>query len=158
FRERFGISLRRTYGTTEAGHISAETSAASDIRLATVGRPYLGVEVRVGADPSKPRAPGTTGPIWVKSPWRMDGYGLPPRLDPGPILEGWSPTNDVGFVDEDGRLTLLGRSDDSVKLGSGYLVNLTDVAVALGTYPGVTDIAVVSLDTDNGAVIGALVE
>jgi acyl-CoA synthetase (AMP-forming)/AMP-acid ligase II len=158
FLERFGIPLRRTYGTTEAGHIAADTSSSSRVRPETVGRPFPEVEVCIGDTPHEPFPPGRTGIIWIKNPWEMEGYGFPPHLEPGRTRDGWSPTSDIGFLDEAGYLTLIGRTDDCVKLASGYLVNLADVAAALTSCPGVTGVAVVPLDGERGPAIGALVE
>ena len=87
FLKRFGVPLRRTYGTTEAGFITADTSAPSKVRPETVGPPVPGVQVSIGDDPREPFRPGQTGRIWVKSPWYLDGYGFPPDLEPREDLE-----------------------------------------------------------------------
>ncbi len=158
FLKRFGVPLRRTYGTTETPQIAADTSAPSEVRPETVGPPLPGVRVSIGDDPREPLGPGQTGRIWVKSPWGMEGYGFSQALEPREDLEGWWPTSDIGFLDETGYLTLIGRMDDCVKLSSGYLVNLADVADILTSCPGVTDVAVVPIDAAAGPRIGALVE
>ena len=158
FLKRFGVPLRRTYGTTEAGFITADTSAPSQVRPETVGPPLPGVQVSIGDDPREPFRPGQTGRIWVKSPWGMEGYGFSPVVEPGEDLEGWWPTSDIGFLDESGYLTLIGRMDDCVKLNSGYLANLADIAGVLTGCPGVTDVAVVPIDAATGPAIGVLVE
>src|SRR5262249_1398378 len=72
--------------------------------------------------------------------------------------EGWRPTPDVGRLDADGHLTLLGRVDDAVRTGAGHVVNLQEVAGVLITYSGVIDAVVVPLESPSGPVIGALVE
>ncbi len=61
-------------------------------------------------------------------------------------------------MDDRGYLTLVGRVDDCFKTLSGHLVDPAAVASALDGYPGVTDVAVVPLDTPSGSVLGVLVE
>lgn len=158
FRERFGVPLRGCYGITESGHVTVDASAPGEVRSETVGRPMPGVEVRVGDDPERPLPPGRTGRIWIRSPWYMEGYGFPPSLEPRREQDGWRGTSDLGQVDGAGYLTLLGRVDDCVATGAGYLVNLAEVARVLTDCAGVTDAAVLPLEGRTGPVIAALIE
>jgi acyl-CoA synthetase (AMP-forming)/AMP-acid ligase II len=159
FRARFGVPLRQLYGTTETGIVTVDAAPAAEVRSDTAGAPLPGVEIRIGDDPSAALPPGQLGRIWLRSPlYMMDGYGFPPDLQPAKTVDGWWATPDAGHLDERGGLTIAGRLDDCVRTGSGYLVNASDVAAALEAFPGVTDAAVVPLDTPAGPVIGALVE
>jgi len=159
FQTRFGVPLRQLYGTTETGIVTVDAAGAADVRSDTAGRPLPGVEIRIGDDPGSPPAPGAVGRIWLRSPrYMMDGYGFPPDLQPARTVDGWWATPDAGQLDERGYLAIAGRLDDCVRTGSGYLVNAADVAAALEAYPGVSDAAVVPLETPAGPVLGALVE
>ena len=163
FRRRFGVSLRPEYGSTENGTISGHMGTPDDaIRPRTVGRPAPGVEIVVGS-PGDPLPAGSPGRIWLRSPWRMEGYGFPPHLQGGADAEAtgpgtWVPTPDLGQIDEDGYLTLLGRIDDCFKTLGGHLVHPDEIAEALRGHPGVTDAEVVALDRGSGHLIGAVVE
>ena len=79
FEARFGVPLRQMYGTTETLTVTADLAPASDVRSETAGHPLPGVRVRIGEDPHSPHPAGTSGRIWVQSPWVMEGYGFPPR-------------------------------------------------------------------------------
>ena len=159
FQSRFGSPLRQLYGTTETGIVTVDAAPAADVRWDTAGLPLPGVEIRIGEHPDAPVATGALGRIWLKSPlYMMDGYGFPPDLIPGKMVDGWWPTPDAGSLDERGALSIAGRLDDCIRTGSGYLVNAADVAAALEAYPGVNDAAVVPLETPAGPVLGALVE
>jgi len=94
----------------------------------------------------------------VRTPWPMEGYGFPPDLERGDDVDGWWPSPDVGQVGAGGTLTLLGRLDDCIRTGASHVVNPAEVASALEGFPGVTDAAVVPLDTPAGPVLGVLVE
>ncbi len=159
FRERFGVPLRQIYGTTETGSIAVDGAPADAVRSETAGRLLPGVRVRIGDDPRNPAPPGTTGRIWVSTPdYMMDGYGVPPRLDPPDTVDSWWGTPDVGALDDDGRLTLVGRLDDCFRTAAGHLVSPSSVSEALDGYPSVRDTAVVPLDASSGPVLGVLVE
>jgi acyl-CoA synthetase (AMP-forming)/AMP-acid ligase II len=159
FQTRFGVPLRQLYGTTETGIVTVDAAPAHEVRSETAGQPLPGVEIRIGDHPEAPVAAGALGRIWLRSPlYMMDGYGFPPDLQPRKIVDGWWPTPDAGHLDERGALTIAGRLDDCIRTGAGYLVNAADVAAALETFPGVSDAAVVPLDTPAGPVLGALVE
>jgi len=157
FTARFGVEPRVTYGSTEGGLISAVRPGDPEAPDG-VGRPAPGVELRIGDDPRRPVRAGTSGRVWYSSPWYMEGYGFPPDLEPRGDLDGWFPTGDLGVVDAEGGLTLLGRSDECFKTHSGHLVNPAEVAIALRSYPAVLDAAVVPVAGSLGAAIGAVME
>jgi acyl-CoA synthetase (AMP-forming)/AMP-acid ligase II len=158
FRARFGVPVRNGYGLSEFGMVTFDASPAEKVRFGTAGQAIPGVEIRIGSDPRTPLPAGKAGPIWVRSPWYMEGYGFPPNLTRPEHQAGWRRTPDVGRLEESGDLVLLGRADDAVITGTGHVVNLQEVASVLLTYPGVTDAVVVPLERPSVRVIGALVE
>jgi acyl-CoA synthetase (AMP-forming)/AMP-acid ligase II len=158
FLKRFEVALRPSYGRTENGFITAETSPPFEVRPETVGRAAPGTQIRVGDDPHDPYPPGKMGRVWFTSAWYMEGYGFPPHLEPRDGRNGWWPTEDVGVLDQAGCLTLVGRLDECFKTSSGHLVNPAEVARVLTSHPGVRDAVVVPLPGGSGPVIGALVE
>lgn len=114
-----GARVVSTYGLTEScGGIAYD------------GLPFPGTEVRT-----------ENGEIQVKGPTLMDGY----RNDPAGTAEtfttdGWLRTGDLGVLEE-GRLRILGRSDDAIRTGA-ETVWPDEVEAALRTHPKVSDIAV----------------
>jgi long-chain acyl-CoA synthetase len=158
FKKRFGVPLLPQYGTTEFGTITVAFEDSSDRCPDSVGRPLAGVEVRLGEDPQEPAPPGAPGRIWVRSPWRMEGYGVPPTVMPRRDQAGWSPTEDRGVLSSTGELRLMGRLDECFKASSGHLVNPDGVAEALVRHPAVVEAVVVPLASPRGILIGALVE
>ena len=158
FERRFGVPLRQTYGTTETGPVTLDRAPAAAVRSDTAGSPLDGVAITVGDDPEVPSPPGRQGRVWVRTPRYMNGYGFPPDLTRPDSQAGWWPTQDVGHLDGAGSLNLVGRLDECVRTASGYLVNPTEISGAVEEHPGVTDVAVVPLDTTSGPVLGVLVE
>jgi malonyl-CoA/methylmalonyl-CoA synthetase len=158
FKKRFGVPLLPQYGTTEYGTVTVARDGSSDRCLDSVGQPLAGVEIRLGDDPEQPASAGTPGRIWVRSPWRMEGYGVPPTVMPRRDQTGWSPTEDRGVLADTGELRLVGRLDECFKASSGHLVNPDGVAEALARHPAVVEAVVVPLASPRGILIGALVE
>ena len=141
--ERVGVPLVVRYAMTECPTIcGTEPSDAPEVQFRTVGRPATGMGVRVGAD----------GVVEVNGPCVMRGYWRNPELTAEVLREGWLRTGDVGSLDEDGNLTLLGRSGDMYIRG-GYNVHPGEVERTLGGHPGVKQAAVIGR---SAPVIGEL--
>lgn len=158
FTARFGTALRQCYGTTESGALTVDGAEPGAVRSETVGRPVPGVEIRVGDDPGRPLMAGLPGPVWIRTPWYMAGYGYPPDLELPPATDGWRATRDLGRLDATGHLTLLGRVDDGMRTAAGHLVDLAQVAAALTAHPGVREAVVLPVDGPGGPRIGAVIE
>ncbi len=106
----------------------------------SVGRPAPGA-VRVLDDARRPVPPGETGQIF----FRPTGGGQPEYLGPGPRLaaaDGYLTTGDLGFLDEDGYLFVVGRADDAINVG-GAKLNPGEVEEVLRRHPGILDACVV---------------
>ncbi len=159
FLERFGVPLRQAYSVTETGTVTLDDSPADRVQRDTVGRPLHRVEIHIGDHPAQPAAaPGEIGPIWVRGPWQMAGYGFPPHLERPGDVDGWWPTQDLGRLRADGYLVLAGRLDDAIRTRENRVVNLTHVAASLRGIVGVTDAVVIAIDTPSGRSFGAVVE
>jgi bile acid-coenzyme A ligase len=156
FLERFGVPIRQSYGRTECSFITSDAGPVAEIRPETVGFPSPGVEICCGDSPEAPAPAGEPGRIWIRSPWHSEGYGYPPRLEPLGRPDGWCITEDLGLLDADGRLTILGRVDDCFKTAGGYLVSATRVASAVRGHPGVIDAVAVPVQRRGAAVVGVV--
>jgi acyl-CoA synthetase (AMP-forming)/AMP-acid ligase II len=158
FEARFGVRPRPVYGLTEQGPVALDDGPDSAVRPDTAGRPLPGIGLRVGDDPRAPLPPGQVGRVWISNPWRMEGYGYPPSLERPESVDGWWASPDLGWLDEAGYLTLAGRTDDCLRMGTGHLVNPATVAACAESHPGVREAAVVALDTAGERVLAVLVE
>lgn len=119
-----GVRVVRTYGMTETCG-----GCVYD------GHPLDDVGVRLGAE----------GRIELCGPMMFDGYAGDPELTARVLRDGWLLTDDLGQLDDDGRLQVLGRVDEVVVSG-GVNVSLPAVAAAVRLVPGVADAVVVALD------------
>jgi acyl-coenzyme A synthetase/AMP-(fatty) acid ligase len=160
FQARFGVPLLNAYATTEHGPLTQQV--VRDAALAgpaDAGQPLAGVRVAIGERPECPLPPGQPGRVWAQSPWQSLGLGFPPRLAPQPERHGdWVPTSDIGWMDDDGRVCVLGRSDDLFKTPSGHLVSPTAIEEALLGCPEVRAAVALPLPRPTGALVAVVVE
>jgi o-succinylbenzoate---CoA ligase len=137
-----GIRVVTSYGMSETGG-----GCVYD------GRPLDGVEV--GIDGGPPATSGAGGRIGLRGP--VLGAGYRGRSAPFTDDEGWFWTSDLGRLEPDGRLHVLGRADD-VAISGGENVPLGIVRDTLATHPTVGDVAVVGRpDARWGEVVVAVV-
>ena len=136
FQEVFAARLHAIYGTTESGGIA--TSYSPDTPRPGVGLPLRNVAVDIRNVERYDELGGGTGEIFVRSPSMMEGYvggGI------GPDSEGWFFTGDLGRLDPDGNLAIVGRVREMINLG-GMKVDPAEVEALLREHSSVVDAAV----------------
>lgn len=125
-----GYPVLPTYGMTETfGQVA---TLRPDAVLARKAHPLPGVDIKVG----------TNGRIEVRGPQVFAGYlGAPDRNDE------WFRTNDLGAIDEEGALTVVGRADTVIITG-GENVSPEQVEAELLEHSGVDDVVVTGIDDE----------
>ncbi|MEH3141062.1 MAG: acyl-CoA ligase FadD12 [Mycobacterium kyogaense] len=144
FMDRFGDVIYNNYNATEAGMIA--TATPRDLRAApdTAGRPAEGTEIRI-LDPEFRELPaGETGAIYVRNSTQFDGYTSGATKD---FHEGFMCSGDVGYLDDDGRLFVVGRDDEMIVSG-GENVYPIEVEKTLTAHPDVAEAAVLGADDE----------
>jgi O-succinylbenzoic acid--CoA ligase len=152
-----GVPVYPTYGMTEtASQIATATPRTARNHPDSVGQPLLFTEVTVVDEHRNPVSSGETGELVVDGPTVSPGY-----LDTDRTRRHFDDlglhTGDIGYRDEDGRLWVLGRADDTIVTG-GENVHPTEVTSALREHSEVDEVAVVGIsDEEWGERIAALV-
>jgi long-chain acyl-CoA synthetase len=149
FHARFGTAICQHYGSSETGAVTTQLPAEALSRPASVGRPMPGVHVTVRAPDGRHRPAGAEGEVVVSSAAVGRGYVLGAPSGPSPFREGAFWTGDVGWLDEAGFLTVLGRSDSMINVG-GLKVSPTEVAAVLESHPAVREAAVIGVPDGRG--------
>ena len=124
----------------------------------SVGRPFAGVEIRIaGEDGAAPPA-GEVGEILCLNPSVMREYLDDPEATKAAFTEdGWFHTGDLGYLDEDGYLHLVGRLKEIV-ISGGVNIHPAEIEQTLMSHPAVLDCAVVGLpDAKWGQIVAACV-
>src|SRR5690606_36595548 len=124
----------------------------------TVGLPLPGVGVRVVDDIGLACGPDEVGAVQVRGPNVFSGYWrMPEKTREEFTDDGWLRTGDVGRVDANGYLSIVGRSKDLIITG-GYNVYPKEIESLLDELPGVRESAVVGIpDRDFGESVAAAV-
>ncbi|MEF8773199.1 MAG: class I adenylate-forming enzyme family protein [Halobacteriales archaeon] len=152
-----GVPVFPTYGLTEtASQVATATPAQAFDHGDTVGQPLLFADVTVVGPDGRPLAPGKRGELVVDGPTVTPGY-LDDDRTAAAFGEHGLHTGDVGYRDDDGLLSVVGRVDDAIVTG-GENVRPAKVADAVRAHPAVADAAVVGLpDPEWGERVAALV-
>lgn len=157
FCERYKIDVFQGYGLTEASPVVSWNNINLLNKPATVGTPVPDVTVAVHDEAGQPLPAHTKGEVVVKGPNVMLGYLNRPTETATVIRNGWLYTGDLGFLDEDGYLTLTGLKKDLI-ITSGFNVYCQEVEEILIRHPMIADVALVGVDDlMRGQVIQALV-
>jgi acyl-CoA synthetase (AMP-forming)/AMP-acid ligase II len=146
FEARTGHAILERYGMTETGMNTTNPYAGGPRRPGTVGTPLAGVEVRV-VDPASGRAlpDGETGMIEVRGPNVFTGYWQMPEKTAAEFrADGFFITGDLGRVEEDGYLRIVGRQKDLV-ISGGYNIYPKEIENLLDAHPAVRESAVIGV-------------
>jgi long-chain acyl-CoA synthetase len=126
-------------------------------RLASCGRPVIGVEVEVFNEQDQPVKPGEVGEVVARGPNVMLGYWKRPEESARALRGGWLRTGDMALVDEDGYLYLVDRKKDMIITG-GENVYSTEVENIVYTHPAVREAAVIGVPDETwGEAVKAIV-
>jgi long-chain acyl-CoA synthetase len=164
--DRFGPRLAQIYGQGEAPMtittLSKQDIAARDHprwreRLASAGRPFAGVEVKIADARDAAVAVGETGEILCRGDVVMAGYWQDETASAASLRGGWLHTGDVGLLDEEGCLNLKDRSKDLI-ISGGSNIYPREVEEVLLTHPAVREVSVIGRpDREWGEVVVAYV-
>ena len=144
FMDQFGDVIYNNYNATEAGMIATATPA--DLRAApdTAGRPADGTELRILDTEYREVPQGQVGQIFVRSSTLFDGYTSGATKE---FHDGFMASGDMGYLDEAGRLFVVGRDDEMIVSG-GENVYPIEVEKTLTAHPGVAEAAVLGVDDE----------
>lgn len=164
WRERTGHTILERYGMSETVMLTSNPCAAdaryggqSERRIGTVGFPLPGVQLRVVDDAGQPLGAEEIGAIQVRGPNVFAGYWqMPEKTAEEFTADGFFKTGDVGKVDADGYVTIVGRSKDLI-ISGGYNVYPAEVESYLNQLEGVQESAVVGAPHPDFGEVGVAV-
>jgi acyl-CoA synthetase (AMP-forming)/AMP-acid ligase II len=134
------IRMRNSYGMSEGG-VGASTRAEEIKKPGCVGKmpPHMQIRDEAG----KPVKQGEVGEIYGRQP-NPRRYWRDPEATASTFGDGWTKTGDLGYVDAEGDLILVGRSKELIIRG-GYNITPLEIETVLHDHPAVKDAAVVGI-------------
>ncbi len=145
FEERTGHRILERYGMTET-NMTTSNPYEGDRRAGTVGPALPGIEVKI-TDPETGEELGrdTPGMIEVRGPNVFAGYWQMPEKTREELREnGFFITGDLGVIDPDGYVSIVGRQKDLI-ISGGYNIYPKEIELVLDEQPGVLESAVVGV-------------
>ncbi|MER9753406.1 malonyl-CoA synthase [Mesorhizobium sp. M0166] len=145
WRERTGHAILERYGMTET-NMNTSNPYEGERRAGTVGFPLPGISLRI-ADPhgGETLARGEVGMIEVKGPNVFCGYWRMPEKTRAEFRDdGFFITGDLGLIDADGYVHIVGRGKDLI-ISGGYNIYPKEVESEIDALPGVAESAVIGV-------------
>src|SRR2546421_476719 len=140
-----GFDLTEGYGLTEASPVLSVSMPTNRLRSGTVGPPLPGVEIRI----ENPDGDGV-GEVLAKGPNVMAGYLDEPAATREVLADGWLRTGDLGRLDEDGHLILVGRKKDVILDASGKNVYPDELEELYGRTALIKELSIAGLPDGEG--------
>ncbi|WP_326835315.1 long-chain fatty acid--CoA ligase [Amycolatopsis rhabdoformis] len=159
FERRTGARIVDGFGISEASPTTHTNPLYLERRPGSAGIPvpFTDVKIVANADDPTPLPIGEVGELAVSGPQVMRGYWGQPELTGEVLRDGWLMTGDLARVDEDGFVYVVGRRKDVI-IASGLNIYPAEVEHAIGTFPGVADVAVVGIPDDyRGETVKAVI-
>jgi acyl-CoA synthetase (AMP-forming)/AMP-acid ligase II len=161
--DAFGPKIGVLYGLTEASWSCYQPPSVLDApqeirraRMTSVGRPVFGCDLMIAGE-SGPATLGQSGEIWLRGAHVMRGYWKRPDLTAQVLKNDWFSTGDLGTIDNEGVVSIIGRIKEVIRTG-GKSVQPDEVEAALRQHPGVEEASVVGIpDAEWGEMVTALV-
>lgn len=145
FKERTGHAILERYGMTETGMITSNPYDPDGRLAGTVGYALPGISVRVAEPEGKVLGAGEIGVIEVKGPNVFKGYWRNPEKTKAEFrADGYFITGDLGTMEPDGRVSIVGRAKDLIITG-GLNVYPKEIEDELNAFAGVAEAAVVGI-------------
>ena len=144
FEDRTGHRILERYGMTET-NMNTSNPYEGERRAGTVGFPLPGVELKICDSDGNDLSQGEIGEIEVRGPNVFKGYWQMPEKTAAELREnGFFITGDLGRIDEDGYVHIVGRNKDLI-ISGGYNIYPKEIELVLDDQPGVLESAVVGV-------------
>ncbi len=155
--EAISDQLYDYYGSTESNSMSVLTPRDQLRKPNSVGQPFTNVDIMIAGPDGASLPAGETGEVWCANPSRMTCYLNNPQETEAAFTGRWFHTGDLGYLDDEGYLYLVGRSKDLIVSG-GVNIYPAEIEQVILQHPAVLDCAVVGVVDDKwGQAIKAFV-
>lgn len=154
-----GKGIYDVYGLTENVAFAVATPWKGKAKAGTVGVPLPNTDLKIVdlETGEKEVAPGESGEICIKGPQVMTGYYKKPEETAKVLRDGWLYTGDIGFLDEDGHLTIVDRKKDLIVAG-GYNVYPKEIDEVLFDHPKILEACAIGIpDPYRGETVKAFI-
>jgi long-chain acyl-CoA synthetase len=149
FEKHFGVLILEGYGMTETASTTTFNISVTERRAYSVGKPIWGTQTQIWDAEGKPLPSGRdhVGEVVTRGLHVMKGYLNDPQATAAVFTGSWLHTGDLGYVDEDGFVFIVGRQKELIIRG-GYNVYPREIEDVLHAHPAIAEAAVVGVPDD----------
>ena len=140
-----GFNIAEGYGLTEAAPVLAVAPLTNKRMPGTVGKALPGIEIKINAADAD-----GIGEVWAKGPSVMAGYYGDREATEATLHEGWLMTGDLGRLDGEGRLYLVGRQKDVIIDANGKNVYPDELEELYQVHPHIKELSIVGYPEEGG--------
>lgn len=134
------------YGQTEAtARLTYLPPKNLSQKAGSAGQPVPGVTLKIVKEGGAVARPGEVGEVYAFGENIMQGYWNDPEATAKVLDQGWLRTGDMGYLDEEGYLTIVGRNSEMIKSGA-YRISPVEIEEVLLRHPAVREAGVVGVD------------
>ncbi len=149
-----GATVTALYGSSEVGYVTRRKPVTGDTH--NVGRPLPGAEVQIVGANGDVLPSMTEGIVRMRTTRKNVGYFRADEVTRHHVREGWFYPGDLGRLNDDGELELLGRVSEVINIG-GVKFNPEVLDATVSSLPGVNDAATITWDTESAPGYAVLV-
>ncbi|MFV0389401.1 MAG: AMP-binding protein [Pyrinomonadaceae bacterium] len=147
---RLGFTILQGYGLSETSGAATATHE-NDNRVGSVGKAMHGAEIKIADANDKGE-----GEVLIRGAMVFDGYYKNPEATAAAFTDdGWFRSGDIGKLDKDGNLYIVGRMKDVIVLPSGKNVHPEDLEVHYSKSPYIEEICILGVEDDSIGRAGA---
>lgn len=155
--ERFwdrGIDFKTGYGLTEAGpnNFWLPRERVRD-KPGAVGWPLMHVDIRIVGEDGEDCPSGQVGELWIRGPHVSPGYADNPEATASSFVAGWLHTGDLALADDEGCVTIVGRSKDMI-ISGGENIYPAEVESVMTAHPAVAEAALIGVPDERWGEVG----
>ncbi len=144
WQREFGFGIAEGYGLTESNPIATTSMGGVVPKHGACGKIIWGCEVKIVDDQGRTLPTGKDGEVLLSGPNIMKGYYRNPEATAAAIKDGWLYTGDIGRLDEEGYLYIVGRKKEMIIRG-GFNVYPREIEELLYEHPAVQECAVIGV-------------
>ena len=155
--EILGVPIIEGYGLTEASSVVSLAPGIDGIKPGKLGTLLSCVEAKICDDSGAALPPGKEGKLWIRGESVASSYYHNSELTERYFVDGWFDTSDIAKFDEEGFLSLVGRTTDVIFVG-GFKVYAGEVEMVISEHPAVAEVSVIGVPRSiSGEIVKAFI-
>jgi len=158
-KQLHGAAIYDVYGATENTAFAVASPFGGRIKRGTVGLPLPNTDIKIMDEETGKieLKTGNTGEICIKGPQVMKGYYKKPEETSKTLKDGWFYTGDIGYIDEDGYISIVDRKKDII-ISSGYNIYPIEIDNVLFAHPKILEACIIGVpDEYRGETVKAYI-